>query len=205
MAKKLKSYQTSIGFFDLAIAAPSMKAALEAWGADSNLFHQGFAREAEAPDIVAATLKHPGVVLRRPVGSKGAFKENADLPKDVSSTTGPSQRKLPPAKQSRRSGSKKDGEAARKASAAFEREQRKRDADARKEEAHQAKKLKRRNAAMAAAQKALDLAEQAHGEKAAVIAAERKKLDTKAQAEDTRWDKQKSKLEAALRKAKSGR
>jgi hypothetical protein len=31
MARKLKAYQTSIGFFDLAIAAPSMKAALEAW------------------------------------------------------------------------------------------------------------------------------------------------------------------------------
>jgi colicin import membrane protein len=30
MAKKLKAYETSLGFFDLAIAAPSMKAALEA-------------------------------------------------------------------------------------------------------------------------------------------------------------------------------
>jgi colicin import membrane protein len=48
MARKLKSYQTSQGFFDLAIAAPSMKAALEAWGANSNLFHQGFAKEADA-------------------------------------------------------------------------------------------------------------------------------------------------------------
>jgi hypothetical protein len=27
MARKLKTYQTSLGFFDLAIAAPSMKAA----------------------------------------------------------------------------------------------------------------------------------------------------------------------------------
>jgi hypothetical protein len=44
MARKLKSYQHSLGFFDLAIAAPSMKAAREAWGADSNLFHQGFAQ-----------------------------------------------------------------------------------------------------------------------------------------------------------------
>ena len=33
MARKLKTFTTSIGFFDLAIAAPSMKAALEAWGA----------------------------------------------------------------------------------------------------------------------------------------------------------------------------
>jgi DNA-binding protein H-NS len=47
MARKLKVYQTSLGFFDQAIAAPSMKAALEAWGADSNLFHQSAARESE--------------------------------------------------------------------------------------------------------------------------------------------------------------
>jgi hypothetical protein len=40
MARRLKKYQTSIGFYDLAIAAPSMKAALEAWGAESNLFHR---------------------------------------------------------------------------------------------------------------------------------------------------------------------
>jgi len=30
MAKKLKTYETSLAFFDLAIAARSMKAALEA-------------------------------------------------------------------------------------------------------------------------------------------------------------------------------
>jgi hypothetical protein len=41
-AEELKTYQTSQGFYDLAIAAPSIKAALEAWGASSNLFHQGF-------------------------------------------------------------------------------------------------------------------------------------------------------------------
>ena len=41
MARKLKTYQTSLGFFEQAIAAPSMKAALAAWGADSNPFHRG--------------------------------------------------------------------------------------------------------------------------------------------------------------------
>ena len=59
MARKLKTYQTSLGFFDQAIAAPSMKAALEAWGADSNLFHQGAARESDDPDVVAATMAKP--------------------------------------------------------------------------------------------------------------------------------------------------
>ena len=71
MARKLKTYQTSVGFYDLAVAAPSMKAALEAWGAGSNLFHQGIAKETDDPDVVAATMAAPGVVLRRPVASTG--------------------------------------------------------------------------------------------------------------------------------------
>jgi hypothetical protein len=83
MARKLKTYQTSVGFFDLAIAAPSMKAALEAWGSKTNLFHQGFAKETDDPAVVAATLAKPGVVLRRPVGSEGGFSEHAELPKNL--------------------------------------------------------------------------------------------------------------------------
>lgn len=66
MARKLKTYQTSLGFFDMAIAAPSMKAALEAWGSKSTLFHQGFAREVDDPDVIAATISKPGIILRRP-------------------------------------------------------------------------------------------------------------------------------------------
>ena len=73
MAKKLKTYETSLGFFDLAIAAPSMKAALEAWGADSNLFHQGAAKQSEDPDVVAATMAKPGVVLKASCGFEWAL------------------------------------------------------------------------------------------------------------------------------------
>lgn len=80
MARKLKTFQTSLGFYDLAIAAPSMKAALEAWGARSNLFHQGFAKETDDPDVVAVTISRPGMVLRRPAGSSGLFGERAALP-----------------------------------------------------------------------------------------------------------------------------
>jgi hypothetical protein len=83
MARKLKTYQTSLGFFDLAISAPSMKAALEAWGADRNLFHQGAAKESQDPDVIAATMKRPGVVLRRPVGSDVSFSEHAEPPTDL--------------------------------------------------------------------------------------------------------------------------
>src|SRR5215218_7965487 len=83
MASKLKTYQTSLGFFDLAMAAPSMKAALEAWGADSNLFHQGAAKESHDPDVIAATLAKPGIVLRRPVGTERPFSEHAELPTNL--------------------------------------------------------------------------------------------------------------------------
>src|ERR1044072_126858 len=106
MARKLKTYQTSLGFFDQAIAAPSMKAALEAWGADSNLFHQGAARESDDPDVVAATMKKPGVVLKRPVGSNGPFVEDAPLPTGLGDsrttrTRAPAHRK-PAGKRSRK-------------------------------------------------------------------------------------------------------
>jgi colicin import membrane protein len=80
MPRRLKTYQTSIGFFDLAIAAPSMKAAAEAWGSDTDVFKKGFAKETDDPKIVAATMAKPGVLLRRPVGSNGPFSENAALP-----------------------------------------------------------------------------------------------------------------------------
>jgi hypothetical protein len=79
MARKLKTYQTSLGFFEQAVAAPSMKAALEAWGADSNLFHQGAAKESTDPGVIGATMKKPGV----PVGSDGPFGVHAELPKDL--------------------------------------------------------------------------------------------------------------------------
>ena len=80
MVRKLKTFQTSLGFYDLAIAAPSMKAALEAWGAGSNLFHQGIAAETSEPAVVAATMAKPGVVLKRPAGSTGHFSEHSDIP-----------------------------------------------------------------------------------------------------------------------------
>jgi len=83
LARKIKTYQTSLGFFDLAIAAPSMKAALEAWGADSNLFHQGAAEQSDDPDV-SPTLSKPGVILRRPVGSHGPFRKRAELLKHLS-------------------------------------------------------------------------------------------------------------------------
>src|ERR1700733_5374141 len=89
MPRKLKTFITNIGFFELALAAPSMKAALEAWGMGHNAFQHGFAKQTDDPKIVAATMAKPGVVLRRGVGTTGAFTEDAELPKDLWKLTPP--------------------------------------------------------------------------------------------------------------------
>jgi hypothetical protein len=203
MARKLKTYQTSLGFFDQAVAAPSMKAALEAWGAKSNLFHQGVAKEVEDPEIVAATMEKPGVILRRPVGSNGPFKEHADVPKNLSSSDRVRARPKKPrgAKLKKHRSSMIDDKAAHKAALEFEREQKQRESARRKEEAAEAKQRERRQAAIAKAQAAIEEAKQDHDKRANAIEAERAALEKRSQAEDARWEKQKEKLQRALRRA----
>lgn len=210
LKRKLKTYQTSLGFYDQAIAAPSMKAALAAWGASSNLFHQGVAKETDDPDVVAATMAKPGVVLKRPVGSDGPFTESAELPTDLGEGGARPRRKSKsksgsqkrPAKAARTASREIDETAARKAAAAFEKEERRREAERRKEEAARAKERARRDKAVAAAEAALDKARREHDAKAEAIEAERAALDARAEAEQERWDKQRKKLEQALRRAR---
>jgi len=171
MVRKLKTFQTSLGFFDLAIAAPSMKAALEAWGAGSNLFHQGIAKETDDPDVVAATMSKPGVVLKRPAGSKGRFDEHSDLPSDLGSGEKGANREKHRSKPPRRTAPKISEKAAQKA-ADFEKEQKRRTAERLREEAELQKDRERREKAMAKAQLALDKAEREHVKKAATIRVE---------------------------------
>jgi colicin import membrane protein len=196
MARKLKTYQTSLGFFDPAIAAPSMKAALEAWGAESNLFHQGVAKETDDPDIVAATMAKPGVILRRPVGSEGSFKEDADLPTDL---PGEGSRRPKKARPKQKHPARKDHDKAeRQPAVAFEREQARR----RKEEAAREKEREQRQRLIDKAQAALDEAEREHDERAAAIEANRAAVEKRSQAEEARWEKQKEKLKEAVRRAR---
>jgi hypothetical protein len=203
MARKLKTYQTSLGFFDLTIAAPSMKAALEAWGADSNLFHQGAAKESDDPDVIAAAMAKPGVVLRRSVGSDGSFSEHAELPTNLGGS-GPrkaarkskgSRAKQPPSRPV-------DKAAERKAALAFEKEQKRRERERASEEAARQKDRERRQQAVDEAQAALDEAEREHAARAAAIQADVEALEKRSQAEDARWDRDKQRLDAALRRAR---
>jgi colicin import membrane protein len=203
MARKLKTYQTSMGFFDLAIAAPSMKAALESWGAQSNLFHQGFAKQAEDREIIAATMSKPGVVLRRPVGSKGPFKEVADLPTNLPDDKAGSRRaKEPRAEPKKRASGERDEKASRKAVAAIEKERQRRESERRKADAVRAKQHARREKDIAKTELALADAMREHDSRVSSIEAERAALERRLQAEDARWEKQKEKLESALRRAR---
>lgn len=215
MARKLKTYTTSAGFFDLAVAAPSMKAALEAWGSRNNLFHHGFARESDDPQIVAATMARPGVVLRRPVGSDARFSEQSELPKDLATRTAtraaartpkqapatrPAQKKPPPTEAA---GDRAARKAAHQAAVAFEKEQKRRESERRREEAERKREHERRERAIAAAEAAFEEAESEHRARVAAIEKDRAALERRAEAEDARWRKRKDLLEVDLRKARS--
>ncbi len=61
---KLKVYRTAIGFHDAYVAAASMKAALEAWGAGGNLFATGMAEIVTDAKLTKAPLAEPGKVIK---------------------------------------------------------------------------------------------------------------------------------------------
>jgi len=67
--QKLKVFRTPIGFHDAYVAAPSQKAALEAWGADSNIFAQGIAEQVTDPQLMEDALANPGKVIKKVRGS----------------------------------------------------------------------------------------------------------------------------------------
>jgi hypothetical protein len=67
--QKLKVFRTPIGFHDAYVAAPSQKAALEAWGADANIFAQGIAEQVTDPKLMEEPLANPGKVIKRVRGS----------------------------------------------------------------------------------------------------------------------------------------
>lgn len=201
MPRKLKVYQTSQGFYDLAIAAPSMKAALEAWGANNNLFHQGFAKDSNDSKVIAAAMAKPGIVLRRPVGSDVAFREHADLP-SAASLEAPARRgKERPVKAKPAAAQKVDEKADHRAAAAFEKEQRRREIQRQKEEAAAAKARALRKAAMEKVEAELEVAVREHAKTVAAIEHDLAAVQRRADAEQKRWEKLKERLETALRNA----
>ena len=178
-----------------------MKAALDAWGSKQNLFHQGFAKETDASEVVAAAMAKPGVVLRRPVGSDQPFREHAGLPMVESLNTRPRKSKVPRSQRIPKA-AKTDEKEAGKAALAYERERERRERQRQKEETAAAKVRARRHAAVAKAEAALESARRSHEATVTKIEKDRAAIEQRAKAEEARWDKVKERLEAALRKAR---
>ena len=197
---KLKTYITNLGFFELTIAAPSMKAALEAWGMNHNTFKQGFAKETDDPKIIAAATARPGVVLKRAVGSKDEFRTDARLPSSLPNirpprTLAPKAKKRAPAK------AKPDRKAARADIISFEKARARRDKERAAAEAKAEKERAARQRATNAAEAALEKARQRHEAKLVAIAREQETLERRAHKERERWEAERKKLQAALDKA----
>ena len=72
MPRKLKVFRTTTGFHDAYVAAPSRKAALEAWGVDANLFARGVAEQVTDPELMAGPLERPGEVIKLSRGDLSA-------------------------------------------------------------------------------------------------------------------------------------
>jgi uncharacterized membrane protein YccC len=74
---KLKVYRTPIGFHDAYVAAPSMKAALKAWGTTKNLFSRGAAELVTDVKLTKEPLARPGEVIKRARGSAAEHRKAA--------------------------------------------------------------------------------------------------------------------------------
>jgi hypothetical protein len=89
MPRELKVFRTPTGFHDAYVAAPSRKAALEAWGADADLFARGGAEEVTDPRLTAEPLAHPGKVIRVSRGDLAAQLKALGPRKEPASRTKP--------------------------------------------------------------------------------------------------------------------
>ena len=96
MARQPKVFSTPAGFFNAVVAAPSQKAALEAWGIHDNVFANGQATVVTDPDLIARALETPGQIVRVPIGSDEAILEGAKPPPQ--SVTEPGTKPRPAAK-----------------------------------------------------------------------------------------------------------
>jgi hypothetical protein len=74
----LKVFRVPIGFHDAYVAAPSQKAAIEAWGSDRDVFARGEAELVTDPKLTAEALARPGEVVKRLRGT--AAEQLAALP-----------------------------------------------------------------------------------------------------------------------------
>ncbi|WP_312010647.1 hypothetical protein [Bradyrhizobium japonicum] len=139
-------------------------------------------------------------MLRRPAGSNGRFAEHSDLPTSEEVEHPRASRSKAKKKSS---APKISAKSASQAAVDFERERKQREAQRRRELAEEAKKRERRDRAVAKAQAAFDKAQREHDVPAGDIEAERDAVEKRAQDEEARWQKEKTKLTDALRRTRN--
>ena len=200
MAKKLKVYQTSIGFFDLAVAAPSMKAAAEAWGSDPDIFKRGFAKQTEDPKVAEAATAKPGVVLRRPVGSRENFTEKASLPRAPDAGQRTPQDRVQRPHVAKKADTKSAEKAELNAAAALEKEKKREALDRAKAEAECEREKRQRERVIA---KAFERARSRHEDAVNSIRQRREELDKEEANEDERWERAQQAHDASMKEAKA--
>ncbi len=137
MPRALKLFRTAIGFHDAYVAAPSRKAALEAWGTDKNLFARGVAEQVDDPELFDRLSETPGEVFRRARGS--AKDHHAALPAKLPTARKASREPKPP---------KPSNDDVRKARAALDALE--------KEQVTEAAALRRREAELARERRAME-------------------------------------------------
>jgi hypothetical protein len=67
---QLKVFRTAIGFHDAYVAAPSQKAAIEAWGTAKYVFTRGEAEIVTDPELTKEPLANPGKIIKRLRGTE---------------------------------------------------------------------------------------------------------------------------------------
>jgi hypothetical protein len=208
MARKLKTFVTSVGFFDLAIAAPSMKAALDAWGLNANAFQQGFASQTNDENIIAAASAKPGVVLRRPVGTNESFREDAELPRDFTVPSIGGVAKVHAAPKSaqkpnvRKSKADKPATVDRSAIISFKKEKAKRDRERAKDQKAIERRRAKRALAIEKAESDLARAREEHERNLTSLEREKAKVDQRIERAQEKWETQRDALESAIDRAR---
>jgi hypothetical protein len=82
----IKVYTANLGFYEVAVAARSQKMALAHWGMKRDLFREGLAKETRDHKAVDAAMCKVGMVVRRPLGSAGAFEEKGEAERTLLKT-----------------------------------------------------------------------------------------------------------------------
>jgi hypothetical protein len=104
---RLKVFCATSGFHDSIVAAPSRPAALKAWGAKTDLFSMGVAKQVTDPKLVKQALERPGEVIR--LSRSGGEEAPAPKKKPRASAKRPSRAKLAAAEEKLAELDKKQG------------------------------------------------------------------------------------------------